>query len=361
MMILKTEIQRANGYTMTNRLKRCICIICIIGLVSCTGNQADHAVPPITNTFPFELPDHIRQVTTFGQRADWSHDGKKILFVEKTFGDVYEVSLETLEVRPLTHHYYHEGYVRALYLSSGDILLSGARKFDAEDPVPSRKRDAELWVLDQSGEKPPHPLGELCYEGPAVSRKNLKIAWSWRGDQPEAIDYIADIEYLDGIPQIVNKKAILTKEHLPGVLDIETQNFRPPDEKELLFSAYSDEYRVCEVMGVDLETGEIKNYSLRPDEYDEPEGIFPDGEHILVECDRHNDGGTHQIDIYKLKLDGSGASERLTFFSDHEGYKSSNPVVSDDGRHMAFQVARVGDWAGVGRGIFVFDLEASAR
>jgi hypothetical protein len=360
-MIIKTNIKRAKGHTMTNGSGRFTCIICIFVLASCNVNRTEHAVPPITNTFPFELPAHIRQVTTFGQRADWSHDGKKILFVEKTFGDVYEVSLETLEVRPLTHHYYHEGYVRALYLSNGDILLSGARKFDAEDPVPSRKRDAELWVLDKDGGKPPHPLGELCYEGPAVSRKNLKIAWSWRGDQPEAVDYMADIAYRDGIPEIVNKQAVLTKEHLPGILDIETQNFRPPDEKELLFSAYSDEYRVCEVMGVDLETGEIRNYSLRPDEYDEPEGIFPDGEHILVECDRHNDGGTSQIDIYKLKLDGSGESERLTFFSDQEGYKSSNPVVSDDGRYMAFQVARVGDWAGVGRGIFIFDLQAARK
>jgi hypothetical protein len=358
-MKIMTEIKQPNGTRMTNRLGILCCIICAIGLSACTGNRAGPAKPEITPAFPFELPDHIRQVTTFGQRADWSHDGKRILFIEKTFGDVYEVDLETLEVRPLTHHYYHEGYVRALYLSNGDVLLSGARKFDAEDPVPSRKRDAELWVLDKAGEKPPHPLGELCYEGPAVSRKNLKIAWSWRGDQPEAIDYMAEIEYHNGIPQIVNKIPVLTKEHLPGVLDIETQNFRPPDEKELLFSAYSGEYRVCEVMGVDLETGEIRNYSLRPDEYDEPEGIFPDGEHILVECDRHNDGGTHQIDIYKLKLDGSGESERLTFFSDHEGYKSSNPVVSDDGRYMAFQVARVGDWAGVGRGIFIYDLKAA--
>lgn len=360
-MIIKTSIKQTKGYTTRIGSKLFACIICIIVLVSCSGNRADHVAATITNSFPFELPSHIRQVTTFGQRADWSHDGKKILFIEKTFGDVYEVTLETLEIRPLTHHYYHEGYVRALYLSNGDILLSGARKFDAEDPVPSRKRDAELWVLDQNGQKPPHPLGELCYEGPAVSRTNLKIAWSWRGDKPDAVDYMGEIVYRDGIPEIVNKRAILTKEHLPGVLDIETQNFRPPDEKELFFSAYSDEYRVCEVMGVDLETGEITNYSLRPEEYDEPEGIFPDGNHILVECDRHNNGGTHLIDIYKLELDGSGASERLTFFSDHEGYKSSNPVVSDDGRYMAFQVARVGDWAGVGRGIFIYDLHAAQQ
>jgi Tol biopolymer transport system component len=329
-----------------------------LSLVSCVGDNGESSVPAITNSLPFELPDHIIQITTFGQRADWSHDGKKILFIEKTFGDVYEVSIETRELKPLTHHYYHEGYVRALYLSNGDILLSGARKFDAENPVPSRKRDAELWVLDKDGKNAPHALGEICYEGPAVSRKKLKIAWSWRGDKPDAVDYMAEIRYNEGIPELINRRAILTKENLPGILDIETQNFRPPDENELIFSAYGDEYRVCEVMGLDMETGEIKNYSRREDEYDEPEGIFPDGKHILVECDRHNNSGTGQIDIYKLKLDGSGDSERLTFFADRDGYKSSNPVISDDGRYMAFQVAKLGDWAGVGRGIFIYDLNA---
>ena len=94
------------------------------------------------------LPPHIRHVTHFGQRADWSHDGKRILFLEKTFGDVYEVDLTTKIIRPMTHHYYHEGYTRALYLSNGDILLSGAREFDAKKPGASRnEKNAELWVL----------------------------------------------------------------------------------------------------------------------------------------------------------------------------------------------------------------------
>ena len=43
--------------------------------------------------------------------------------------------------------------------------------------------------------------------------------------------------------------------------------------------------------------------------------------------------------------------------SDYPGYKATNPVVSDDGRYMAFQYAKRGDWAGVGRGILLFDLQ----
>ncbi|MHC4157664.1 MAG: TolB family protein [Planctomycetota bacterium] len=304
-----------------------------------------------------ELPPYIKQVTHFGQRADWSHDGRRILFLEKTFGDAYEIDLETNVIRLLTGRYYHEGYVRALYLANGDILLAGARKFDAEDPVPSRKKYAELWVLKKDLSEPPTALGEYCYEGPAVSRKNMRIAWTVRGTGPDATFYIADIIYENGKPKLANKKKIVQKSDLSIMkYDIETQNFRPPDEKELIFSAYGDEYKVCEVAGLDIETGKAVNYSKAPGRYDEPEGIFPDGKHTLVECDAHSDKGAGDIDIYKLALDGSGKIERLTSFGDYPGYKSSNPVVSDDGRYMAFQYARKGDWAGVGRGILIFDL-----
>ena len=76
-----------------------------------------------------------------------------------------------------------------------------------------------------------------------------------------------------------------------------------------------------------------------------------------MECDRHNPKGIHYNDIYKLALDGSGKMERLTHFADYPGYKATNPVISDDGRYMAFQFAKRGDPAGVGRGILIFDLK----
>jgi hypothetical protein len=51
--------------------------------------------------------------------------------------------------------------------------------------------------------------------------------------------------------------------------------------------------------------------------------------------------------------------ERLTYFNTYPSYKASNAVVSDDGRFMAFQMAKAGESAGVGHGIFVFDLAAA--
>ena len=80
----------------------------------------------------------------------------------------------------------------------------------------------------------------------------------------------------------------------------------------------------------------------------------------LVECDRQNLKGANHVDLWRLKLDGSSRYERLTHFSDYPGYKASNPVVSDDGRFIAFQMARSGEAAGVGHGIFIYDLAAES-
>jgi hypothetical protein len=302
-----------------------------------------------------ELPPHIRRVTWFGERADWSHDGKRILFLARTFGDVYEVELATGIIRPVTHHYFHAGYTRALYLANGDILLSGARTFDAQNPWKSRHEDsAELWVLKKDRSGPPVALRANCSEGPAVSRRTMRIAWTRHN-----AFHLADVVYEGGKPKLSGQKKVLDAKDLPFKCGLETQNFRPPKENELTFSAYG--YQGTDVMGLDLKTGKVVNYSNAPNQYDEPEGIFPDGKHTLVECDRHCGKGAGHIDLYKLALDGSGRTERLTFFNDYPGYKASNPVVSDDGRFIAFQLARSKDVAGVGHGIFVFDLEMYAK
>jgi hypothetical protein len=166
---------------------------------------------------------------------------------------------------------------------------------------------------------------------------------------------MADVEYDDGRPQLANQTVIIEGDELGFRCNPETQNFRLPDEKELIFSAY--EHQGTDVCGVKLGTKEVVNYSDAPNQYDEPEGIYPDGKFTLVECDRQNRRGPNHVDLWKLALDGSGMYERLTYFSDYPGYKASNPVVSDDGRFIAFQLAMSRDAAGVGHGLFVYDIQ----
>src|SRR5947207_10152523 len=109
------------------------------------------------------LPPHITQVTWFGERADWSHDGKKILFLSKTFGDAMELELATKRIRNLTAHYPHHGYTRALYLANGDIILSGPEAFDPKR-IGEARAQCWLYVLDRNLSKPASPLGTKCSE-----------------------------------------------------------------------------------------------------------------------------------------------------------------------------------------------------
>jgi len=319
-----------------------------------------------TNRSPADaLPSSVQQLTWFGERADWSHDGKRILFLSKTFGDAMEIDLATRQIRNLTAHYPHPGYTRALYLANGDILLSGPETFDPKKPAEARTQ-CFLFVLDKSLTKPAVPLYTKCSEGPAVSRSRMHIAWTHVSAQyPEELPkggsqmLEADIVITNGEPKLANERVILDSRDLPFRCTLETQNFVPPDEKQLTFSAYG--YQGTEVCLLDLATKKVTNLSNAPGEYDEPEGVFPDGKFTLVECDRQNKLGSNHVDLWKLRLDSGGYVERLTHFSDYPGYKASNPVVSDDGRFMAFQMAKSKDAAGVGHGIFIMDLEPAPK
>ncbi len=311
------------------------------------------------------LPPYITQLTSFGERADWSPDGKKILFLSKTFGDAMEIDLETKQIHNLTAHYPHYGYTRALYLSDGNILLSGPVEFDPEKTRTAREQ-CYLFVLKPYSNEPAFPLGTKCFEGPAVSRRTLHIAWTHiTSEYPDEMELEssriqqADVVYEDGKPKLINQELVITSADLPFKCTMETQNFTSPGRNELIFSAYG--YQGTEVCGVNLTTKEVTNYSIAPDQYDEPEGIYPDGNYTLVECDKQSKQGPGHVDLWKLALDKSGDYQRLTYFSDYPGYKASNPVVSDDGKFIAFQMAKSGEAAGVGHGIFIFDIQKSGH
>ena len=242
-------------------------------------------------------------------------------------------------------------------------MLSGSPTFNANDPWKSRDaRNTELWVLKRDLSAPPTKLGIHCKEGPAVSRKNMRIGWSLGHTI-----YVGDLTYVEGTPKLKSWKPLFQSSDMPSSVkgyDIETQNFRPGSEDELIFYAFGGNFGFqAEVMSFNLKSKEFKNYSNSENSYDEAEGSFPDGETTLIESNRHrtNYKGMKEflnLDIYRLQLDGSGEVERLTYFNDNPNYKASNPVVSDDGNYIAFQHAHGDDAAGVGRGILIFDMAA---
>src|SRR5215212_6994247 len=161
------------------------------------------------------LPANITRLTHFGERAAWSPDGRRIAFMEKSFGDAYEVDAATRVIRLLTH-YAHPGFLRVQFLPNGDYFLIGARTFT--DVSTTRSRDQEMWILKadfKPGDKA-IPLEHKISEGVAISRGATKIAWSnTRGQYPdrfqpnESAMYTANLKYESGVPRLVNEKEIL--------------------------------------------------------------------------------------------------------------------------------------------------------
>jgi Tol biopolymer transport system component len=246
-----------------------------------------------------------------------------------------------------------------MHLVTGDYLLIGPDHF--ENTHISRTRDNELWYLRKERGSKPVKLDQKISEGAGVSKKTLKIAFSQTAEQapdlaPEASRLIVAELDLSATPKLINKKTVY--ESKDRSCTIEAQDFYDNDRK-MTFTCYEPEGRAS-VMGIDLQTGEVTNFSKAPGTYNEVEGIFPDGLHTAVEADRQceqlgGQRGSGNIDIWKLRLDGTGKDfTRLSHFNDYEGGKASNPVISTNGRFMAFQSARTTDPAGVGYGILLY-------
>ena len=89
----------------------------LLGIIATTSLAAQQGAKPVKSPDQ-DLPPHITRLTYSGERADGSHDGKKILFLEKTFGEVFEIDLQTKIVRSVTQRYFHEGHAPALYLAN---------------------------------------------------------------------------------------------------------------------------------------------------------------------------------------------------------------------------------------------------
>ena len=305
------------------------------------------------------LPSNIEILTYFGERADFSPDNKQIVFMAKSFGDAFVVDLETRAIRCLTCNVPGAVFLRVMHLANGDYLLIGPDHF--ENISISRDRDNELWYLSKERGSKPIKLNHKLNEGAAISKTAMTIAFTLTHEQEPSLKegssqlILFDVAVSNNVPKLTNKRIVHESKDRSCVL--EAQDFYDNNTK-LTFTCYEPQGKAS-TMSIDLKTKQVTNMS-KHSAYDEVEGIFPDGQYTLVESDRQCDQlggerGSKNIDIWKLKLDGSGKDfVRLTNFNDFEGGKASNPVISTDGRYMAFQSARTSDPAGVGYGLLLY-------
>jgi len=306
------------------------------------------------------LPSNIEVLTHFGERADISPDNQRIAFMAKSFGDAMLIDMKTRIITCLTCNVPGAAFLRVMHLVTGDYILIGPEHF--EDVRTSRTRDNELWFLSKQPGAKPVKLGQKMSEGAAISKKSLKIAFSQVSAQAPDLSegssrlMVADLDLSGATPRLINKKTVFESKDRSCTL--EAQDFYDDDQK-MTFTCY-EPHNAASVMGIDLHTGQVTNFSKAPGTYNETEGIFPDGPYTAVEADRQcqqfgGGCGSGNIDIWKLRLDGTGKDfVRLTHFNDYDGGKASNPVISTDGRFMAFQTARASDPAGVGYGILLY-------
>jgi len=308
------------------------------------------------------LPSNIEVLTYFGERADFSPDNKQIVFMAKSFGDAFVVDLETRAIRCLTCNVPGAVFLRVMHLSNGDYLLIGPDHF--ENISISRDRDNELWYLSKERGSKPVKLNHKLNEGAAISKTGMTIAFTLTDEQEPSLKdgssqlILFDVDVSNNVPKLTNKRIVHESKDRSCVL--EAQDFYDNNTK-LTFTCYEPQGKAS-TMSIDLKTKQVTNMS-KHSAYDEVEGIFPDGKYTLVESDRQCDQlggerGMKNIDIWKLKLDGTGKDfVRLTNFNDFEGGKASNPVISTDGRYMAFQSARTSDPAGVGYGLLLYKFK----
>jgi hypothetical protein len=316
-----------------------------------SGNALDH------------LPANIEMLTYFGERADFSPGNTDVAFMAKSFGDAFTVNLKTRRIRCLTCNVPGAAFLRVMHLSTGDYLLIGAEHFT--DIHTSRGRDNELWFLSKKPGSKPVRLNQKMSEGAAISKKSMLLSFSETSGQNPALSkgasnlIVAEVDLTGPTPALKNKHVIISKQPTDGCT-LEAQDFFDNDRR-MTYTCYEPK-GLASVWTINLATKETVNQTKAIGSYNEVEGIFPDGQHTCVESDQQGVrmGATQlfrDIDIWKLKLDGTGKSfERLTHFNDYDTWKASNPVVSTDGKYMAFQVARTTDEAGVGYGILLYSF-----
>ena len=158
-------------------------------------------------------PPEIEVLTRFGERADFSPDGR----AGRVHGEELRRRVRDRPRRrarsaasPATCP--GAAFLRVMHLPSGDYLLIGPDHF--EDVHVSRSRDNELWFLSRRPGSRPVKLGQRMSEGAAVSKTSATIGFSVGHAQDASLPegatqlVVADVDAAATPPRLLNRRVV---------------------------------------------------------------------------------------------------------------------------------------------------------
>ncbi len=334
---------------------------------------------------PFEdLPPNMERLTTFGWRPNLSPDGRSMVFVNKEFGDVFTMDLVTRTLHCLTDNVCpkfpeHDMFIRASHLHNGDYLLVGINEWPLPDPnnlmdLYSRARHEEcrMYYMSKEPDAIPVPFGPKFYEAAAIGQHSMKVGyvlnWWSTPSLPKGRSqlFMADLDLSGEVPILLNE-TLLMETDFPPDGRLAAVDFYDNDTKMSVISYDYTPGSGATCFSIDVNTLEVSDMSQSPTTMDEPAAMFPDDKHMLIRSTRHTQPegvmpenvSLSEVDLYKLKLDGTGEDcKRLTYISDYKGYKAHNASVSKDGSFMVYQISAGSNHGFMtSRGLVLFKLK----
>jgi hypothetical protein len=328
-----------------------------------------------------DFPEGWSLMTNWGTKPQW-YSSTSFVFVSNLVGDVFRMDVESGEIDSLTSHFPHAGFTRVHVLSNGDLLLLGPSSGSSPPKDPLVPHDTgmftgDLFILRQPFDGEPFPLHRNAWEGIAVSRKSMQIAWSttdvpFYAQSPDgSIDLLATgLQYLlqptsirtgrivfdsDGIPRLEEDREVISKWSV-GAVFLEPQDFAGPSEELLLVSAYGIVDGFGDRIVVDMADGSFEkiDHPLGAG-YDEWEGVHPSGNSAFVEVSDSAIGdpeGKWWLYLYNLATGTHRIVTEPNAVGPHE------PVFSKGGRWVLTATTARGGWPGYSVGTLLIDMKA---
>lgn len=160
-------------------------------------------------TIPEQFPDaedicprydndpYFDVIFNYGTKPEWVDD-ESFAFIDNNVGNVYLYNTTTKIRTPLTDHFAHSGFNRVHKLANNDLLLVGTLGGSLPDdfhpliPHETNMFVGDMYVLQFPYNQAPVALGEKAWEGIAVAKQSMKIAYA---QNPNEFYYSEEQDY----------------------------------------------------------------------------------------------------------------------------------------------------------------------